>query len=110
MALLRFTRLPKHQKYEYKPRYWDPRKEQLEERLKRSEASQKDEVESVKARLSSHGFRRGFSVDGHDRKQQAMRSNLVLLGVIAILILLSYLFLTAYLPRIVDAVGGGAEF
>jgi hypothetical protein len=111
MALIRFTKLPKHQQYEYKPRYWDPRKEELKERLERAEKAKENDVEAVKSRLSSGGLRRGFSADGRSvRQQQVLRSNLILLGVIAIILFLSYLFLTAYLPRIANAVGGGSTF
>jgi hypothetical protein len=40
MALLRFFRVPKHQQYDYKPRFWDPKKEELQERLDRIEKIQ----------------------------------------------------------------------
>ena len=106
MAFLRFTKIPKHQKYDYKPRYWNPREEELQERLQRAEDIKKGDPEAIKARLSG-GFRRGYE-QGRDvrfRKQQAIRSNMVLLAVIAVLLFLSYMFLTVYLPDIAASIG-----
>lgn len=107
MAFIKFSRIPKHQQYEYKPRYWNPREDELKERLERVENVKNGDPEAIKARLSG-GFRRGYE-QGRDtrfRKQQAMRSNLVLLGVIVVLLLLSYMFITVYLPDIAASVGG----
>ena len=109
MALLRFFRVPRHQQYEYKPRYWDPRKEELEERLKRVEKIQQRDAEAVKARLSG-GFRRGFEAGGRtSHRGQVLRSNLILLGIIVILLLLSYLLLTVYLPEVVNFLEPASE-
>jgi hypothetical protein len=58
MALRRFIKLPKHQQYQYKPRYWDPEKDELKERLDRIEALKKGDTEGMKARIAS-GMKRG---------------------------------------------------
>ena len=111
MALLRFFRVPKHQRYEYKPRYWDPKKEELQERLDRVNRIQGEGTDAMKARISS-GLKRGYKGDQRLRKQRVMRSNLILIGVIAALVLLSYMFLTVYLPGIVESIessGSGVE-
>jgi hypothetical protein len=104
MAFFRFLRLPKHQKYDYIPRYWDPEKEELNERLKRIEDIQNGDPEALKARLSG-GFRRGYNQGGNGRfrKQQTKKSNLVLLGVIVVLLFLSYMFISVYLPELAAA-------
>lgn len=104
MAVLRFFKLPKHQQYQYKPRFWDPKKEEREERLKQIEAMKEGDAEALKARLSAN-FRKGYAKDTSFRKRQVMRSNLILLGVLALLIILSYLFITVYLPEIANSVG-----
>lgn len=101
MALLRFFNLPKHQQYDYKPRYWDPKKEELEERLKRLEKIQSGGAEGARARISG-GFRRGFSLDSKARSRQVRRSNLMLIGIVVALVVLSYVMLSVYLPQIVD--------
>lgn len=107
MAVLRFFRVPKHQQYDYKPRYWDPKKEELEERLKEIEDRKGNDPQAIKARLAGGGFRRGFQTDGHYRKRQVMRSNFILLFIVVALILFSYLFISVYLPRIVNVLETG---
>jgi hypothetical protein len=101
MALLRFFRVPKHQQYDYKPRFWDPKKEELQERLDRIEKIQGGDPDAIKARLSG-GFRRGFEQSNTARRGQVLRSNLILLGIVALLIVFSYMILTVYLPEIVN--------
>lgn len=111
MALLKFFKIPKHQQFEYKTRYWDPQKEELNERLKRIEERKNNSVEATKARISS-GFRsKGYyHTDSSFRRRQTSRSNIILLAVIVFLVFLSYIFLTVYLPKIVQLVekSGGA--
>ncbi len=106
MAFIKFSKLPRHQQYQYKPRFWNPEKEDLEERLKRVEELKAGEAEGIKARLSG-SFRRGYqkAEDNRFRQRQVQRSNLVLLGVIALLLLFSYLFISVYLPEIAAAIG-----
>lgn len=108
MALLKFFKVPKHQQFEYKTRYWDPKKEELEERLRRVEERKNNSVEATKARISSSFRRKGhYGYANSDfRRRQARRSNLVLLGIVIVLIALSYMFLVVYLPRIVQMVEG----
>lgn len=106
MAFIRFSKLPKYQQYQYKPRFWNPEKEDLEERLKRAEEMKSGNAESVKARLSG-SFRRGYqkAEDVRFRRRQVQRSNLVLLGVIVLLLFFSYMFISVYLPEIAAAIG-----
>ncbi len=106
MALLKFFRVPKHQRYKYIPRYWDPKKEELEERIKRIKDAKDGNIEATKARISG-GFRRGFSDDSHLRRNSVFQSNMLLLGIIALLLFASYLFMIKYLPRIVEALEAG---
>ncbi|MCB0571486.1 MAG: hypothetical protein KDC66_17065 [Phaeodactylibacter sp.] len=109
MALLRLFKLPKNQRYEYKPRYWDPNKEELQKRLKEVEERKGNSVDAVRARLSSSGFRHGFSADNRLRQRQVLRSNLILVGIVVLLILLAYVFLAYYLPRIVESLESVAQ-
>lgn len=106
MAILKFFRVPKNQQFQYKTRYWDPQKEELEERLRRVEERKKNDVEGAKARISSSFRSKGYHVNSSYRQRQTMRSNMVLFAVIIILVLLAYLLLTVYLPRIVQMVEG----
>jgi hypothetical protein len=99
MALLRFFNVPKHQRFTYKPRYWDPDQEQLDERMKRIKDIQEKGVEASKARISG-GFRQGFKGNQQYRRSQVRRSNMILFFIIAILIFLTYLFLKDLGPEI----------
>lgn len=100
MAFPRFFKIPKHQQYDYKPRYWDPKKEELEGRIKRIKQIEEGKIEGVKNRISG-GFKRRYQAETPSRKSQVMRSNLYLLGIIGVLGYVTYLLLTVYLPDIV---------
>ena len=105
MAFLKFFRVPKHQKYDYKPRFWDPKKEALEERLTQIEAIKEGGVEAAKSRISG-GFKRGYASNYKAKRQQVLRSNLMLMGIVALLLIMSYLFIIKYLPMIAASVEG----
>lgn len=112
---LKFLKLPKYQRYEYKPRYWDPQKEEMEKRIQQIKDRQNGvSAESVRARIASGGIRRGFEATGHRRRQQTMRSNFILIGVIIALLFLAYMLLNVYLPEFEEMLnnkqGGASEF
>jgi len=106
MALMKFFRTPKNQKFDYKPRYWDPKKEALEERMSKYKKENKGDTEAVKARLrrgikgktGGVGFRETRAI----RAKEMKRSNRVLLITIVVLALLSYVLFEVYLTEIVD--------
>ena len=110
MAFLNFFKTPRHKKYAYQPRYWDPKKEALEERLQKFRGKDgQNDVEAVKARLSK-GFRGGgggmdFKVSSQMRAAEAKRSNRMLVAVIIILVVLTYFLLQNYVPTIEKALG-----
>lgn len=94
----KFFRVPKHQQFKYKPMHYDPRKEELEERLKTIKELQEENVEGSKARISS-GMRSRHLADQTYRRQQVLRSNLILIGVLLMLFVLGYMMLNIYLPE-----------
>lgn len=103
---IRFFKLPSHQQFEYKPRYWDQRKEELQERVRRAEEGQSgsndNDPEAVKRRLSGSFRRGGYNAQyGQARRNQVRRSNLTLLGIVAALCIMVYYVFYVYLPRIV---------
>lgn len=108
MAYFRFIRVPKHQQFEYKTRYWDPKKEELEERLKQIEAMQGTDHESMKNRISSGLRSRSYGNTSY-RRQQVMRSNVVLFAVVIGLVLLSVIILTNLLPKLEFLLNIGAN-
>lgn len=97
MALLRFFKPPPHQRYEYKPRFWDPEKEDLKDRLERASEEKKGDSEMMKSRISDHFSRRSSKggVAPGFRERQVASSNFRLVLVLAVIILLTYWVLTA---------------
>lgn len=92
-------RVPKHQQFDYKPMYYDPQKEELEERLKSLRELQKEDLEGTKARIAS-GMRSSYQADQAYRQRQVLRSNLILAGVVIMLLILGYMLLNVYLPQL----------
>ena len=100
MAFLKMFRTPKHQQFEYKPRHWDPQKEELEERLQRIEEMKRGDMEGVKARISGN-LRRSYKGNEEYRRKLVMRSNTILLIVLAAIVILGILVVQYFLPQIV---------
>lgn len=101
MGFLRLFKPPKNQQFNYKPRYWDPKKEEAEKLRERVEQLQNGGVEAMKTRISG-GFRKGAGgkAAGAYRSQRVRKSNSTLLIVIICLMVLTYLGLTVYFPDI----------
>ncbi len=97
MGLFNFLKLPKHQKFSYKPRHWDPEKEERDARLRLAKGN---DAEAIKGRVSA-GFRNRRST-GYLGTKENKRSNRRLLYVLIILIALTYIFLSKYLPQIIN--------
>ncbi len=97
MALFSFFKTPKHQKFRYTPRYWDPQKEDLENRIKQAKKDNND-PEALKSRISK-GLQRKHQFGGHRSASSSKKSTLRLLVIIGILLLFAYYFLVVYLPR-----------
>ncbi|MEM1321359.1 MAG: hypothetical protein AAGG75_13975 [Bacteroidota bacterium] len=104
MAIFRVFKTPRHQKFEYRPRYWDPDKEALEDRLKKFEEGKEKDPDAIKARIAS-GFRRQGRGGGNNtalRGRYMFRSNMLLLVVIVALLFISYFFISVYLPNFME--------
>ncbi len=101
MGIFKVFRLPKHSRYNYIPRYYDPDKEALDERMKKIQLQSEDSAEGMKTRIAA-GLRRGQG-DGSLRRKSVLRSNVLILGIIVILVMLSVLFINYYLPRILES-------
>lgn len=89
MAFIRVFRTPKHNKFDYNPMYWNPEKEDLQERLESVEKSKTNDPEALKARIG-RGLRHrtaGVSSDTRGfRSRQVQKSNKTLIIVLAALI------------------------
>ncbi len=98
----RFFKTPKPKPFEYVPRFYDPAKEELEERIRRAEARKQGGQAAVKERIRE-GLRKGSTYNPRYRKMKSdavLRSNLLLLAIVVVLVLLTYMLLTVYLPRL----------
>lgn len=84
----------KHRRFEYVPRYYDPRKEELEKKIKAAQAVSEDGAH-VRREIS---FRQQAADKwgNNEFKTQAMRSN-VRLVVIFIIVLIAFYYLYQYL-------------
>jgi len=89
----------KNRSFDYIPRFYDPAKEELEQRLKGYDQDL-DPAEIAKNRI-----RRGFrSSSAESRKYaQSVRksSNFRLLGIVVFLVIVTFLLLSQFLPQIV---------
>lgn len=97
MALFNIFKVPKHQKYRYIPRYWDPDKEDLEERVRQATEKTTSGPEDMKARIS-RGFQRRASYRGNAARQANRRSNMMLFIIIIALVFLAFIVLTRNFP------------
>jgi hypothetical protein len=104
MALFSFFKAPKHQKFKYVPRYYDPQKERLEEIIKNAKGEGSGDTELIKSRISRNFQNRGSSQSY--RSSITRRSNMLLLVILIALFALAYLLLTVYLPRFLQQIEG----
>ncbi len=104
MGFLRAFKTPKNQKFEYRPRYWDPKKEEWEERKKELDSlqSKDNSPEAMKSRIAK-GIKRGGYGNEAYRSKLVKKSNYRLLIIIAILIVLSYIAIKIYLPQLINS-------
>ena len=99
MKLPRIIRVPKHHKFSYTPRHYDPKKEDLERRVEIAKGSQGDSPEARKSRIKSQ-LRRGRNSNPRLRKQLVFKSNMLLLGIIVVLVVGLFIMINVYLPEI----------
>jgi len=93
-----FFKKTKHQRFEYRPRYWDPEKEDLQNRVKAAKGLvDNNSPEAVKHRISNN-LRRSYKSSSIADRSSSKRSSFMLLAIIGALAMLAYYFLTVYLP------------
>jgi hypothetical protein len=99
MGFIRLFKTPRAQQFSYKPRYWDPKKEEAEERRQRIEMLQNGGVDGMKERLRG-GFRKGAGgeASGRYRNERVKKSNYSLLVILITLIVTCYVAYELYFP------------
>lgn len=90
MGVPRFIKLPGYKRFEYSPRYWDPEKEEREERIRQIKQEMGIDMPGNPNRST---IRRGSIRQARQQaKVKASRSsNIRLLIILAVLFLLAYL-------------------
>jgi len=90
MGLPRFIKLPHHKKFSYAPRYYDPEKEEREERIRRIKQEMGIDVPRNPGRTT---IRRGsFRQASRNAKVKATRgTNIRLVVILAVLLIIAYL-------------------
>ena len=91
MGLFSFNKRIKHRRFDYTPRYYDPEKEALKERIEQYKGDQ-SELNKTKSRIKS-GLRQKYRADQEYKKSLQRKSNVRLLLIIIILLFLSYMLL-----------------
>ena len=104
MSRFHIFKIPQHQKFEYRPRYWDPKKEKQDALKERIRKIQGEGVESTKARITS-SLRTGYGGDPRLRTKLISRSNYRIIGIIGFLVLLSYFLIDRYMPLLEEFLG-----
>jgi uncharacterized membrane protein (DUF106 family) len=103
MALFGFLKPPKPVGFDYKPRFYDPKKEEFQERLRKAHELAGDDPEALKARIRRNLQRKSsYLANSQLRQRQVMKSNLRLLVIIIVLIALTFAVIEIYLPRILQ--------
>lgn len=86
--------------FDYRPRFYDEKKEEKMERRKVAEGLGGDDPEAMKSRIQRNLKRQSTSLSAKSfRQQQVAKSNMRLLLIIAVLLVALVLAIEVYLPR-----------
>lgn len=98
-----FRKQPKPRVFDYRPRYFDPQKEETNW-LKSGKHSAKDNLEGMRTRISRHfrTYNTGSSIRQDSTRSQIWSSNLRLVIILLGLMLAAYWFLSANMSRILS--------
>lgn len=99
-------RTPRHRKYDYIPRYYNPEKEALEARIKKAEVMAEDSIEGMKSRISGKMKFGGSNTQEYEslRRKALRRSNFMLLAIIVILCILAFVGIELFLPTFLETI------
>ncbi len=93
-----------NQRYEYIPRFYDPDKEALEERLAMKERARAGDKVAIKAQIRTSMRRE------RDRKvssKYVAKSNITIMAIFAILLVGAIVLLNVYLPAFLEVILNG---
>ena len=90
MSFLKFNKRPKHKRFDYIPRYYDPKKEELD-KIVESYKNMED-ADAAKNRIRS-GLRNRYRGDASYKRRQERSANIRLISIIFVLFMVAYLIL-----------------
>ena len=96
MAKFSIFKTPKHHRFQYKPHYWDPKKDETEAFKARISQVRDKDIAGTKARISS-GLKTGYGANPELRSQLIRKSNIRIMGIIGILVLISFYLIGQYM-------------
>lgn len=101
MSFFSFRKKIEHRRFDYQPRFYDPDREEFEQRMKLYKR-EGNEVDLTKQRIRG-GFSRNYRSNSHITGAARRKSNRILLMTLAVLLLLAFIFINRYLPQIISA-------
>ncbi len=102
MSLFGFFKPEKPVGFTYRPRFYDEKKDDFQQRLKDAMEVGGDDPEVLKSRIRRKLRRKSsYLSDKNYRQKRMVRSNMLLLLVIVVLIVVTYAVLELYLPTII---------
>jgi hypothetical protein len=102
MFKFRVNKLPKHRRFDYIPRFYDPAGDDFESRLRDAKNKGKgDDLETSKERIS-RGFRRDARGRSMHVRGQNKKSNYIFLVTLLVLTLFVVYLFIKYMPYIED--------
>lgn len=95
MGMFRMFKMPQNQQFQYRPRFWDQEKEELEKRLRKIQNPEDVTADEIKENISMTFRNRGGGADPKFRSSQVMQSNKILILTILILVVFVFILLNS---------------
>lgn len=105
MGMFRIFKMPQNQQFQYRPRFWDQEKDELEKRMKKIDRPEDVTTDEIKDSISTTFRNRGGGANPKYRNQQVMQSNKILILTILILAIFTYFILSSnmdFLQKLVN--------
>lgn len=99
MKLPKIMKVPKHKSFGYTPRYYDPKKEELERRVEQGKKKGGADTDAIKSRIRTD-LRSSRNANPRLRSQLVRKSNKRIFMIIVLLVILSLIMINVYLPQI----------
>ena len=100
MALFNFFNRTKHRRFEYTPRYYNPEKEELVQRLSKYKKENRNEIDDAKINIRAGLRNRAPATGGFN-----LRYSMLVMLIAVILLLIAIWLFSAYLPQFIEVFG-----